>query len=51
VVSAILEWKFADSFPVLGWATSAHGETIALVMFIILAIYLYLDSRNVKKED
>ena len=51
VVSAILEWKFADSFPVLGWAVSAKGETIALVMFIALAIYLYVDSRSAKKED
>jgi putative OPT family oligopeptide transporter len=51
VVSAILEWKFADSFPVLGWAASAHGETIALVMFIALAIYLYVDSRRATKGD
>jgi putative OPT family oligopeptide transporter len=51
VVSAVLEWKFADSFPVLGWATSAHGETIALVMFIALAVYLFLDSRRARKED
>jgi putative OPT family oligopeptide transporter len=51
VVSAVLEWKFADSFPVLGWATSAHGETIALVMFIALAVYLFLDSRRARKDD
>jgi putative OPT family oligopeptide transporter len=51
VVSAILEWRFADSFPVLGWAASSSGETIALVMFIALAIYLYFDSRSARKED
>jgi putative OPT family oligopeptide transporter len=51
VVSAILKWKFKEGFPLLGWAESAHGETIALVMFIALAIYLYFDSRSAKRED
>ncbi|MCU0275577.1 MAG: oligopeptide transporter, OPT family [Acidobacteria bacterium] len=51
VVSAILEWRFPDSFPVLGWAVSSKGEPIALVMFIALAIYLFLDSRRARKED
>ncbi|MCU0236273.1 MAG: oligopeptide transporter, OPT family [Acidobacteria bacterium] len=51
VVSAILEWRFPDSFPVLSWAVSSKGELIALVMFIALAIYLYFDSRSARKED
>jgi len=55
VVSALL--KYANQYiPIeryyrLGWAEKPFGETIALVMFIALAIYLYFDSRSARKED
>ncbi|HOW45155.1 MAG TPA: oligopeptide transporter, OPT family [Candidatus Aminicenantes bacterium] len=51
VVSAILKWKLRDGVPFLNWAEGPHGETIALVMFILLSLYLYFDSRRARKED
>ncbi len=51
VVSAILKYLNLERFIHLGWADGAHGETIALVMFVLLALYLYVDSRRAKKED
>lgn len=55
VVSAILKYLNQyipiERYIYLGWAEKAQGETIALVMFIALAIYLYFDSRSAKKED
>jgi uncharacterized oligopeptide transporter (OPT) family protein len=51
VVAAILKYLDLERFIHLGWAEKAQGEPIALVMFIALAIYLYLDSRSAKKED
>jgi putative OPT family oligopeptide transporter len=51
VVSAILKYIFKESFPLLNWAGKTQGETLALVMFIILSLYLYFDSRSAKKED
>jgi hypothetical protein len=51
VVAAILKYLDFERFIHLGWAEKAQGEPIALVMFIALAIYLYLDSRSAKKED
>lgn len=51
VVSAILKWKLRDGVPFLGWAEGPHGETIAMVMFILLSLYLYVDSRRARRED
>jgi putative OPT family oligopeptide transporter len=51
VVAAILKYLDFERFIHLGWADKAQGEPIALVMFIALALYLYFDSRRVRKED
>jgi putative OPT family oligopeptide transporter len=51
VVSAILKYFNIERFIRLGWADNGGGEPLALVMFIILSLYLYFDSRRVKKED
>lgn len=51
VVSAILKYFNFERFIRLGWADTAKGEPLALVMFIILSLYLYFDSRRAKKED
>ena len=51
VVAAILKYINVERFIHLGWADKAQGEPIAMVMFIILAIYLYIDSRRATKED
>jgi putative OPT family oligopeptide transporter len=50
VVSAVLKYLNLERFIHLGWADKAQGEPIALVMFIGLCIYLYLDARAAKKE-
>jgi len=51
VVSAILKYFNFERFIRLGWADKPIGETIALVMFIALSLYLYFDSRSARKED
>ncbi len=51
VVSAILKYFDLERFIHLGWADKVQGEPIALVMFIVLALYLYFDSRRAGKED
>lgn len=51
VISAILKYFDLERFIHLGWADKAQGEPIALVMFIVLALYLYFDSRRAGKED
>ena len=51
VVSAILKYLNVERFIHLGWAEKVQGEPIALAMFIILSLYLYLDSRRARKED
>jgi putative OPT family oligopeptide transporter len=51
VVSAILKYFNLERFIHLGWADTAKGEPLALVMFIALSLYLYFDSRSAKKED
>lgn len=51
VVAAILKYFNLERFIHLGWADKPIGETIALFMFIALSLYLYFDSRRVRKED
>jgi uncharacterized oligopeptide transporter (OPT) family protein len=51
VVSALLKYFDVEKFIRLGWADTAKGEPLALLMFVALALYLYFDSRKVKKED
>ncbi len=51
VVSAILKWRLQDGLPWLSWAGGRHGETIALVLFVLIAVYLYADSRRARRED
>ena len=51
VLSAILKYLNLERFIRLGWSEGAHGETIALAMFILLSLYLYIDSRRAKKGD
>ena len=47
----MLKYLNVERFIHLGWADGAHGETIALAMFVLLALYLYIDSRRARKED
>ncbi len=51
VVSALLKYFDVEKFIRLGWADTAKGEPLALLMFVALALYLYFDSRKIKKED
>jgi putative OPT family oligopeptide transporter len=51
VISALLKYFDLEKFIRLGWADNGKGEPLALVMFIVLALYLYIDSRRAKKED
>jgi putative OPT family oligopeptide transporter len=51
VVSAVLKYFDLERFIHLGWADKPQGEPIALVMFIVLSLYLYFDSRRARKED
>ncbi len=51
VVSAIMKYLNVERFVRLGWSDTPKGEPIALAMFILIAIYLYVDSRRAKKED
>ena len=51
VVSALLKYFNLEHFIRLGWADTSKGEPLALLMFVALSLYLYFDSRKVKKED
>jgi len=49
VVAALLRFMKVDL--AIGWADQPKGEIIALVMFTLLSIYLYWDSRRAKMEN
>jgi putative OPT family oligopeptide transporter len=51
VISAIMKYLNVERFVRLDWSDSPKGEPIALVMFILISIYLYVDSRRATKED
>ncbi|HNX97751.1 MAG TPA: OPT/YSL family transporter, partial [Candidatus Aminicenantes bacterium] len=48
VVAALL--RFLEVNLSIGWADQPKGEVIALVMFTLLSVYLYWDSRRAKME-
>ena len=49
VVAALLKYFDLEKFIRLGWADTSKGEPLALLMFVALSLYLYFDSRRVKK--
>jgi putative OPT family oligopeptide transporter len=51
VVSSLLKYFNLEQFIRLGWADTGKGEPLALLMFVALSLYLYFDSRKVKKEN
>ena len=51
VVSALLKYFELEKFIRLGWADTAKGEPLALFMFVALSLYLYFDSRKIKKDE
>jgi putative OPT family oligopeptide transporter len=53
VISALLRnFVFSpEREHLLNWADRPIGEPLALVMFVILCLYLYVDSRRAQKEE
>ncbi len=49
VVSALLRYLEVTALT-LGWAEQPKGEVIALIMFTLLSLYLYWDSRRAKMD-
>jgi putative OPT family oligopeptide transporter len=53
VISALLRnFVFSpEREHLLDWADRPIGEPLALLMFVVLCLYLYIDSRRAKKEE
>jgi hypothetical protein len=56
VVSAMLKYFKLETYIRIGryipaWSKNEITEPLALIMFTLLAVYLYWDSRRVGKEE